>query len=124
MYTSEQTFSSDTMDLHEVAGLLSAGLDEDGDMEWIGSAKAWQRYEELVNEEGETEAKENLKTLLEKHFKIGTVVADNYGLDKVLDFEWNNGDWRVKVQAVKIDGSVDSRWPFPRMHCTEPNGLR
>lgn len=38
-------------DLHELDGLMHGGLDEDGDIEWLGSAKQWREYSRLVEEE-------------------------------------------------------------------------
>jgi len=34
-------------DLHELAGLTCTGKDEDGDLEWVGTQKQWDRYEDL-----------------------------------------------------------------------------
>ena len=34
-------------DLHEKAGLVPAGKDEDGEQEWLGTQEAWDRYDEL-----------------------------------------------------------------------------
>jgi len=36
-------------DLHSVAGLTDVGLDEDGNVEWIGTQKQWKEYERLSN---------------------------------------------------------------------------
>lgn len=61
---------------------------------------------------------------LEKYFIIGNTVKTNSDhLDKVIKFNWNNGDWFVIVQAVKKDGTIDSRWPSLRIHATLPNTL-
>jgi len=38
-------------DLHEEAGLLYQGEDEDGQPMWLGSKKAWDRYAELERQE-------------------------------------------------------------------------
>ncbi len=62
-----------------------------------------------------------LKTKLENYFKIGAIVGGYAGLDRVIDFDWNGGDWAVKVQAIKADGSIDNRWPYPRRHATRPS---
>lgn len=64
-----------------------------------------------------------LRKRLEAYFAIGATVPSYGGLDKVLGFEWNNGDWRVKVQAINKDGSIDKVWPYPRTHCTRPNNI-
>ncbi len=62
---------------------------------------------------------------LTAYFTPGALVESYAGWkDKVIDFDWNNGSWKVKVQAVLEDGSIDSRWPNPRVHCTEPKGMR
>jgi len=37
-----------TFELHEEAGLVPAGADEEGNNQWIGTDKQWQRYEELI----------------------------------------------------------------------------
>lgn len=34
---------------HVEAGLVYAGKNEDGENEWIGDERKWERYEELVN---------------------------------------------------------------------------
>lgn len=68
-----------------------------------------------------TKKMESLKRKLEAYFSIGSVVPAYAGDDRVIDFDWNNGDWKVKVQAINKDGSIDSRWPFPRVHSTRPN---
>jgi hypothetical protein len=34
-------------DLHEQAGLIKAGLNEDGEQEWIGTDEKWRFYEQL-----------------------------------------------------------------------------
>lgn len=62
-----------------------------------------------------------LKERLERYFKVGAVVSDYAGLDKVLAFDWNNGDWSVTVQAINKDGSIDKRWDYPRKHATMPS---
>lgn len=33
--------------LYEIAGLVPAGKDEEGEMEYIGTDKQWKRYQEL-----------------------------------------------------------------------------
>lgn len=38
------------IDLHEEAGLLCDGVNEDGDLEWIGSDKQWKKYHSLVEQ--------------------------------------------------------------------------
>lgn len=38
-------------DLHEVAGLVRAGLDVDGEQEWIGTKKQWNDYERISEAE-------------------------------------------------------------------------
>ncbi|MFH1110977.1 MAG: hypothetical protein V1790_17530 [Planctomycetota bacterium] len=55
-------------------------------------------------------------------YKPGNVVeAYGGGLDKVLEYnEKPDGDFRVKVQAVKPDGSIDPNYPTPRTHSTPP----
>lgn len=35
------------MTLQEQAGLIPAGLNEDGEMEWIGTDEAWRKFVEL-----------------------------------------------------------------------------
>ena len=35
-------------ELHEEAGLVPAGVDEEGNNQWIGTDKQWQRYTELT----------------------------------------------------------------------------
>jgi len=39
------------MDLHEEAGLLFQGYDEDGMKEWLGTKAQWKKYEELEREQ-------------------------------------------------------------------------
>jgi hypothetical protein len=38
-------------DLHEEAGLVKAGMNTEGEMEWIGTDKMWRMYE--IMEAGE-----------------------------------------------------------------------
>lgn len=63
----------------------------------------------------------NLQALLEKYFAPGKVVESWGGLDRVIKFDWNKGNWNVIVQAIKKDGTIDSRWPRPRCHATQPD---
>ena len=35
-------------DLHEQAGLVDTGIDEDGDVMWCGTDVQWKKYEELL----------------------------------------------------------------------------
>lgn len=58
--------------------------------------------------------------LLEQYFTPGRTVKAYAGLDKVISFNWNNGSWNVIVQAVKANGTIDSRYPHPRCHATMP----
>ena len=44
----EKTDLPNNEDLHAVAGLIDVGLDEDGNVEWCGTKKQWNKYEELV----------------------------------------------------------------------------
>ena len=44
-------------DLHEEAGLVKAGLNDDGEQLWIGTEAQWKLYEQMVA--GEAMAKEN-----------------------------------------------------------------
>lgn len=61
---------------------------------------------------------------LETYFTPGNIVESYGGLDRVISFRWNGGNWNVIVQAVKKDGLIDIRWPQPRCHATEPEGIR
>ena len=36
-------------DMHEQAGLIYSGIDDDGDDLWMGSSKQFKKYEELLN---------------------------------------------------------------------------
>jgi hypothetical protein len=38
-------------DLHEQAGLVFNGYDEDGLKEWIGSDAKWKRYDDLLTQQ-------------------------------------------------------------------------
>lgn len=40
-----------TEDLHILAGLVAVGVNEDGDMEWLGNKLQWQKYEDLLEAE-------------------------------------------------------------------------
>lgn len=44
-------------DLHEQAGLIKAGFDEDGEQLWLGTEKQWRLYEQMVA--GEAMAQEH-----------------------------------------------------------------
>lgn len=48
-YTSER-LSTGTETLQELAGLINAGVDEDGDIEWLGTDAQRARYRELLRE--------------------------------------------------------------------------
>jgi len=38
------------IELREEAGLLCCGKDEDGDLEWLGTAKEWDIYSTLLQQ--------------------------------------------------------------------------
>lgn len=40
-------------DLHEEAGLVRAGLNEDGEQEWIGTDEQWHFFEQLEAQKDE-----------------------------------------------------------------------
>ncbi len=42
-------------DLHSQAGLTDVGLDEDGNVEWIGTQKQWKEFERLSERENDEE---------------------------------------------------------------------
>lgn len=44
-------FTNDAL-LHMFAGLVSAGMNEDGEEEWIGNDKQWQLYNKISEEYG------------------------------------------------------------------------
>jgi hypothetical protein len=50
-YSKDYNNDREPLDLHEQAGLLFQGIDEDGRKEWLGDKKAWDRYEELERQE-------------------------------------------------------------------------
>jgi hypothetical protein len=62
----------------------------------------------------------NKKAVLEEYFKPGETV-DSYGSfkDKVIDFKWNNGDWRVFVLEIGSDGKP-TPGSITRGHSTNP----
>lgn len=37
--------------LHELAGLIPAGIDLEGDQQWLGTTKQWKRYESLADKD-------------------------------------------------------------------------
>lgn len=37
-------------DLHITAGLIDAGVDEEGQQQWLGNSHQWEKYESLVQE--------------------------------------------------------------------------
>lgn len=37
-------------DLHAISGLEYMGVNEDGDDDWIGTKKAWDKFAELLKE--------------------------------------------------------------------------
>lgn len=45
------TFTNDAL-LHMFAGLVSAGMNEDGEEEWIGNDKQWNLYNRISEEYG------------------------------------------------------------------------
>lgn len=36
---------------HEIAGLIYAGKDEEGDNEWVGTRAQWEKYDQLTNQD-------------------------------------------------------------------------
>ncbi len=61
---------------------------------------------------------------LEDHFAIGNIIKSSYWreTDKVLDFKWNDGNWRVTVQQVEKND--DGEWVAAgreRTHATNPD---
>lgn len=40
------------MDLHHEAGLAYSGMDAEGQAQWIGTDKQWDKYSKLVEAEG------------------------------------------------------------------------
>lgn len=45
-----ETECGDDYELHQRAGLIDGGVDEDGDIEWIGDRRAWDIYSNLSKE--------------------------------------------------------------------------
>lgn len=45
----EQKLQNTEIDLHEKAGLICIGIDEDGALEWLGSKEEWEKYYQLLN---------------------------------------------------------------------------
>lgn len=43
------TINEAIYELHEEAGLLYWGRNDDGEDEWVGSDKAWRKFSELTN---------------------------------------------------------------------------
>lgn len=37
-------------DPHEQAGLINTGVDEEGEIQWLGTSQQWDKYEELTKE--------------------------------------------------------------------------
>ncbi|MES2347020.1 MAG: PLxRFG domain-containing protein [Pseudomonadota bacterium] len=59
---------------------------------------------------------------LEAYFKPGDLVNGYGGIDKVLAFDWNGGEWHVTVQHVTADGApVKGMEGQPRNHATSPD---
>lgn len=56
---------------------------------------------------------------LEAYFQPGREIAGYGGKDRVLAFEWNDGDWRVHVQGLTFNGK-DVSGDQPRWHRTLP----
>lgn len=52
-YSKDYNNDREPIDLHEQAGLLFQGVDEDGRKEWLGTKAQWARYEELERLEGQ-----------------------------------------------------------------------
>lgn len=60
------------------------------------------------------------RATLESHFTPGNIVKGYGGMDRVLGFDWNNGEWRARVEEVK---KRDGKWEAvgtPRVHATMP----
>ena len=65
-----------------------------------------------------------IKNLLTSYFKKEKIIPSyGGGFDRVVDFNWNGGDWYVVVQAIKIDGSIDNNYPYNRKHATLPKEI-
>lgn len=59
---------------------------------------------------------------IEDHYTPGNIVSSyGDGADRVLSFDWNDGDISVKVQAVKKVGDEWFADGDPRMHSTRPD---
>lgn len=57
---------------------------------------------------------------LEAYFQPGREVPSYGGTDRVLEFDWNDGQWRVKVQGLTFNNrSVEG--DAPRWHSTMPS---
>nr|WP_294979201.1 PLxRFG domain-containing protein [uncultured Pseudomonas sp.] len=63
---------------------------------------------------------ERARETLEAYFQPGREVNGYGGKDRVLAFEWNNGDWRVQVQGLTFNGK-DVSSEAPRWHSTPPD---
>lgn len=60
---------------------------------------------------------------LSQHFSPGNIIFLDYwsAYDRVIEFNWNGGDWWVRVEDVKKHGD---RWVSagaPRIHGTYPH---
>jgi Inorganic Pyrophosphatase/ADP-Ribosyltransferase in polyvalent proteins/Large polyvalent protein associated domain 39/Large polyvalent protein-associated domain 3 len=76
---------------------------------------------------GKLEYVSGARETLEAYFTPGRLVNGYGGTDKVLAFEWNDGNWRVQVQEVNKDGSplasggARNAIGEPRWHGTRPD---
>jgi len=50
-YSKDYNNDREPLDLHEVAGLLFQGIDEDGSKEWLGTKAQWNKFAELERQE-------------------------------------------------------------------------
>lgn len=60
---------------------------------------------------------------LENHFRPGNVIQSDYfkEFDRVVDFAWNDGNWKVTVEKVVKDGEVWKATEGKRTHMTTPD---
>lgn len=54
----------DMKDIHEIAGLVPAGKDEDGEQQWLGTDRNWAKYRKLVEDKDEMVDGEIKQTLM------------------------------------------------------------
>ncbi|NUS37792.1 MAG: PLxRFG domain-containing protein, partial [Lysobacter sp.] len=114
-------------DYHVAAAQLTKGVGEPGDAgagatttapaPAASAASAPQPRVRMVR--GTKEFVASDRSTLEAYFQPGREIPGYGGKDRVVSFDWNGGNWGVKVQGLTFNGK-DVSHEAPRTHSTLP----